>query len=309
MNTSLSTVVSMMLTRSCRLLLEKGDGLSRNLRRYYQRNCKNVRHFTFVATTGRTGTRTLADIFAGIDDCTSLHEPYPVMNSELMIQANNGNDDLAEKTFYGSKLFYIYRACVKNKSKYYIETNHMFIKSFAEYAVEHFYPRINVIHLSRDSKDTAYSLYQLNTIPGTPEGNRWYLDYRATNNKIKISEYFNGSHEFDHPFYRCLWYVYEIEARIKYFKTSHPDIPVFEIFMSDLNSVDRLRELFDFLDMNVSAQYLYSCINKKLNQKLETKKQYNMPSLTTKEIQFMTDKLCSVINVKDPLIVKSSKII
>lgn len=263
-------------------------------RQHYQPYCKSIQHFTFVATTGRTGTSTLANIFAGIEKYTSLHEPGPIMNDEIMIQANNGDDCLAKKTFYGSKLFHIYRTCAMNKSKYYLETNHMFIKSFAEYAVKHFYPRINVIHLSRDLKETAYSLYQVGVIPGTLEGNQWYLDYKATNNQIKMSKYFDEYHEFDHPFYRCLWYVYEIEARIQRFKINHPNVPIFEMSTPDLNSLNRLCELCDFLNINVSRQYLSSNINKRHNQKLGEKKRSNMDPLTAKEIQVMTDRFCSI---------------
>jgi hypothetical protein len=51
-------------------------------RPYYALRARTVERLVFTATTGRSGTLTLAGIFARIPGCRALHEPYPIINDE-----------------------------------------------------------------------------------------------------------------------------------------------------------------------------------------------------------------------------------
>ena len=46
----------------------------------------------------------------------------------------------------------------------------------------------------------------------------WYFDYKAANNKIRIADILEQDENYTHVFYRCLWYWYEMEERVKAFR-------------------------------------------------------------------------------------------
>lgn len=257
---------------------------------------RNVKHFTFVATTGRSGSQTLARIFAAAPGCLSLHEPEPVMNGLAMINKNRGSDSLARRTFYTRKLPRIYRECRSAKARYYVETNHMFIKSFHEFAIEYFYPRINVVHLKRNPRANAYSIYQLNELPGTPIGNRWYLDYQAPGNLIKLPPVLERFPEFRQPFYVSLWYVLEIEERIKRFRSTYPEVPCFQIATEQLNDMATIKELLAFLRMEIPEEALAQVVGKKNNEYTEFKKKMGMPVIAPAAQEEMVQRFCGVLH-------------
>src|SRR5215472_19248542 len=102
---------------------------------YYALRSRTVERLIFTATTGRSGTLTLTRIFAGIPGCRALHEPYPVMHDEALRAANYG-DSAALDRFYRAKSINILRAAAGYQ--YYLEANHLFIKTFVAHAVREF---------------------------------------------------------------------------------------------------------------------------------------------------------------------------
>ena len=60
--------------------------------RFLEWRCRSVRSFAFVASTGRSGTTTLARLFEDLPSCVALHEPYPAMKSDYATDsADNRN--------------------------------------------------------------------------------------------------------------------------------------------------------------------------------------------------------------------------
>ena len=96
--------------------------------RYLEWRCRSVRSFAFVASTGRSGTTTLARLFEDIPSCVALHEPYPAMTSDY---ATDSADDaqLHRTRFQQVKRIQILRAA--SNLDFYLETNHQFLKNFA----------------------------------------------------------------------------------------------------------------------------------------------------------------------------------
>ena len=131
----------------------------------------------FVATTGRSGTEFLQRVFSTVPGCTALHEAWPIMQEHVLRAWNEGEEWLARRTLWVQKSVNIRRATGENDL--YVETNHLFIKSFASMAIQDFGQRLRIIHLRRDPVSVARSMVQLGAVPGTPHGNDWYLDYRA----------------------------------------------------------------------------------------------------------------------------------
>lgn len=94
--------------------------------KYLDYRCAGVKAYIFVATIGRTGTDSLSKIFKVVDEMATFHGPHPIMLNNYSANVNKQNyfDDL----FYRLKRVYIKRAAIGKR--YYLETNHMFVKIF-----------------------------------------------------------------------------------------------------------------------------------------------------------------------------------
>lgn len=229
------------------------------IRLYYKIRCYSTQSFIFVATTGRSGTMTLVDLLNNIPHCKAEHEPYPAMFNDILKEKSLGNESVINKVYWRVKSVNIRRtAC---GYRHYLESNHMFIKTYIEYAVKDFGEKIRVIHIARDPIKVANSIYALQDFPGTVEGNKWWLDYTATNNLIYIPEYLDNDAEFKHPFYKGLWYWYEIEARIEYWKEKLPQINFIKFNTEDFNDSSKVSALLTTLGIEFDPESLVTKIN------------------------------------------------
>src|SRR6516225_855629 len=217
---------------------------------YYTLRTRTVERLIFTATTGRSGTLTLTRIFGGISGCRALHEPYPVMNDEVLHAASYGDSD-ALKRFYRDKSINIRRAAAGYR--YYVEANHLFIKTFIEHAARDFGNRLAVIHLVRPPLEVAMSIYRLQSKPSAPLWNRWYLDHRAPLNRIRLADALDDG-EFSHPFYKGLWYWFEIETRVEEWRQRLSAVPFVRFETDWFNQPQRLVTLAKELGIAVDSR-------------------------------------------------------
>lgn len=227
-------------------------------RQYYALRSRALERIVFTATTGRSGTLTLTRIFAGIPGCRALHEPYPVMHDDALRAASYG-EDAALQQLYRAKSVNILRAAAGYR--YYFEANHLFIKSFVAHAAHEFGERLAVIHLVRPVLEVAASIYRLHRQPGTESGNRWWLDYRAPLNRVRVAADLDG--EFAHPFYKALWYWFEIETRVQEWQSRLPQVPFVRFETDWLNQPQRLHALALQLGMEVEQQQIGALVGVK----------------------------------------------
>jgi len=228
-------------------------------RHYYRFRCQSLKNIIFVATTGRSGTMTLVDIFNHIPDCKAEHEPYPAMFDEILAAKSSGNEALVKNTYWHIKSANLWRAALG--CKHYFESNHMFIKTYIEYAVEDFSDKIIILHLVRDPVKVANSIYALQDFPGTEEGNKWWLDYSTATNLISIADTLDNDSEFQHPFYKGLWYWYEIEARVEHWRKRLPQVRFIDFKTEDFNDQNKTFTLLKDLDIDFNAELLATQIN------------------------------------------------
>ncbi|MDX2465027.1 MAG: sulfotransferase domain-containing protein [Porticoccus sp.] len=250
--------------------------------RYYDLKLRKLKSFIFVATTGRSGTLTLVDIFSQLENCVALHEPYPAMHDNILHAAAYGNEKVVEEFYKIRKSVNIRRDAIGKE--FYLEANHLFIKTFIKYAIEDFGEKVKVIHLVRNPTNVANSIYALQDQPGTTEGNRWWLDYRAPTNLIAIPDMLDNDPVFKHPYYKALWYWFETESRIALWKKKLPNTPFVFFKTESFNDKDKLSALFTQLDMSVPDSFVENVVNLRSHARSHQKKVPPLPDEQTKEM-------------------------
>ena len=262
--------------------------------KYYETKLKGLKSFIFIATTGRSGTLTLVDIFNQLDECIALHEPYPAMHDNILNAAANGDHQLVKNFYNIRKSVNIRRNAVG--SEHYMEANHLVIKTFVQYAAEDFDSRLKIIHLVRNPKKVANSIYALQDQPGTIEGNRWWLDYHAPTNLISIPEILDTHQEFKHPYYKALWYWFETEARISAWKKKLPQVPFIFFMTENFNDEEKLSALFNQLEISIPSSFIKNVVNLRSHARSHQKKLSPLPEKTTNE---MLDHFIALLNKKN----------
>lgn len=106
----------------------------------------------FVLANARTGTNFLADLFKyNVKSCISKHESFPDMFGKPIYWYYQGRTDKIRKLFLYKK-----KKIDRYKQDVYFESNHAFLKSFCNVAME-FYPDMKLIHLIRNPIKVAKS--------------------------------------------------------------------------------------------------------------------------------------------------------
>jgi len=245
----------------------------------------------FTATTGRSGTLALARLFSAIPGCIGLHEPYPEMNGELLHAATYGNVKLVDRVYRRVKSINILRAALGRR--FYFESNHLFLKVFMDQALADFGERAAVIHVVRPALEVATSIYRLQEEPGTTIGNYWWLDHHAPTNLIRLADILDSDQEFSHPFYKALWYWYEIEMRAKSLRRSHPNLRIVRFETGWINEPARVRTLLNEVGIEYDASTLPSLAGERINVREVQKGLAPLPSDQTLAMQGRFERLLS----------------
>lgn len=250
----------------------------------------------FTATTGRSGTQSLQRLFSAIPGCIASHEPYPTMHDEWLHAASYGQTDLVRRHYERLKAINIRRNAVG--ARYYVELNHLFLKTFIAYAAKDFGDRMQVIHVVRPAVEVASSIFSRRDWPGTEDGNRWWLDYRAPTNLIQVADLLDGQGEFSHPFYKALWYWYETEARVRHWQRKLPNIRFHRFETRWINDNARTFALMDELQIKYDKDLLSAAIGVREDTKAERAKsrvENQAETLSRETAKQMDDRFREVI--------------
>jgi len=238
--------------------------------RLLKTQCRNVRAYIFVANPGRSGSTSLSEIFRAARNAVCVHEPHPVMFNDY--PPGTDREAYFRDLFLKLKRIYIQRTA--RGHDYYIETNHQFIKNFAEPAIQYFGERIMIIHLVRDPVSVAASFYLINSTPGTTSRGKYYLaDPMEKTNLVQIADLLYGTETFSHDLYKCLWYWYEVETRTRHVKEAHPEVNYYRIQTDELNNLSRLVDMFETLGIVYDRESLASLAGTRSNDRSAEKRQ------------------------------------
>jgi hypothetical protein len=158
----------------------------------------------FTVTTGRSGTRALSFALSRFRGVASLHEPKPKFSDALGTVRSVPSTAL--EFWRRIKLPRI--AAVRQPI--YAETSHVACKGFLEPLVEELGLRPTLLHLHRDPRAVALSLWRLDTVPGrTYRGVKYCLapSDRCVLPLAALDE--RGATDYQ----RCYAYALEIDAR------------------------------------------------------------------------------------------------
>jgi hypothetical protein len=283
---------SLLATRGPRWL-EQNAAIAGVLRRSLTFWTREVKSFIFTATTGRSGTMTLSDLFATIPRCAAFHEPHPSMNGEVLIAASQGNTALVDRVYDRAKSINILRAAIGQH--HYLEANHLFVKTFIGQAAAQFGDRMAVVHLVRSPVEVAMSIYGLQNLPGSDAGNIWWGDPRAPTNLLQIADQLERDPDLSHPFYRGLWYWYEVELRFAAWRARLPAMRVVRFETPWFNDEGRIRALLDELDIVYTSAKVASFAGRRLH----TKEPYKTgPFLPRAEAERMHERFRRVLEAR-----------
>jgi len=250
--------------------------------------CRNVDKFIFVATTGRSATSSLTHIFSAVNNAACFHEPHP-----NMINASDLLDVYNEKKYYHNLFRVLKRVYIKRAAsghKYYLETNHLFIKNFIAPAVKYFGEKIIIIHLIRDPISVASSFFAIDSIPGkTERGEKYLLDPEQEDNIFNLNIWQHLKDSKESRILRCLWYWYEIEARIEQYKKKYPAIMWYRIETENLNNYEKVSAMLQSLNIAYSDHYLKQTVGIKKNKKQSEK----VNSVSRDTVLLMNEQLLS----------------
>jgi len=267
---------------------------------FYRARARRLEKVIFTATTGRSGSKTLAALFSTIPGCAAFHEPYPPGNGAVLRAATYGEQAILDRFYRNIKSINIHRASVG--ARYYVEANHLFIKTFARHAVLEFGDRLAIIHLVRAPIEVAMSMYCLQHLPGTEIGDFWWLEYRAPTNIIKIADLLETDAEFSHPFYKGLWYWYETELRIAALRAEMPSLRMAHFDTAWFNDKWRVLQLLRELGIDYDEVRIESAVGRRDNDKVKDKVLPALPGEQAEQMhrrfqQLLTDRAFDISSV------------
>ncbi|HSY38520.1 MAG TPA: hypothetical protein VLA79_03300, partial [Polyangia bacterium] len=112
---------------------------------------------------------------------------------------------------------------------------------------------------------------RLQQLPGTDVAELWWLDHRAPTNVIQIADLLDSDAQFSHPFYRALWYWYEVEMRFAAWRARLPSMKVAHFDTEWFNDRARVFQLFDELGLDYQRSNVASLVVRREHTKSDLK--------------------------------------
>lgn len=209
------------------------------------------RRVAYVISTGRGGSGFLAKLLGDHLGVHAYHEPVPKMTGPFLAKRAN------EKSRTRASLVKLYATCRKLKelpeNDLYVETSHMFIKTFS-HCIAEFFRDARVIHLRRDEAKILRSCLELN--------------YFSPNNLAWKSWMFVPE-GFEHctPAEKCIAYIREIDRLAQQFRTDNR-VHVFDVDIDSLNDPAEVNRLLKFLSLpTLTSDELPAAANRRDSRK------------------------------------------
>lgn len=226
------------------------------------------RRLLLTVTTGRSGTEYLARVLALFAAVDARHEPKPRFSTSF--RAVCAEPGIAREFWTSEKL----PAIARTRRPVYAETSHLACKGFLESLAE-LGPRFELVHLRREPRLVAKSLWRLGSIPGRSLlGVRYYLGPRDRVFLPLAPELAERASDYQ----LCYWYCLEIDARAAHYARAFAGsgVRVHEIALESLATHAGILALGGQLDLGVlsplGALRARGLAGKPVNEKREQKR-------------------------------------
>lgn len=227
-----------------------------------------ARRLLFTVTSGRSGTEYLARVLALFADVEARHEPKPRFSS--CFRAVVAAPHVAREFWEREKLARVEHG----RRPIYAETSHLFCKGFAASLVE-LGRTPELLHLRRDPRATARSLWALDSVPGrTLRGVRYYLSPGDPNCLPVSAEDVRAWTDYQ----LCYWYCLEIDARADRLRAElgPRGVRVHTVELADIQSEAGVRALGETLALGALSPLgrlrLAHVANRRVNAKAHQKR-------------------------------------
>tara|TARA_B100001564_G_scaffold359065_1_gene379525 strand:- start:423 stop:1223 length:801 start_codon:yes stop_codon:yes gene_type:complete len=254
----------------------------------------------FTVTTGRTGTTYLTNLFHGLPDTSSLHEPEPYFH-EVMRQAQT--NPYLFYTFWEKKLNFI----TAQDRTVYIETSNVFSKGFLEPLLRLGY-KPSLIFLNRSFRKIALSLLSRNSIPSRSKNG---LIFSASPND-PYSLPLPGTGWTDYQL--CFWAALDTFYKQKYIKRFYGELlpGIFTTTAQKLNDFEEYMKLFNFIypenhpARNISIENLQAH-HKQQSRTTHNPNEHSLSEANVQLIDKQEEQVWDVVSFYDPYLYESTK--
>jgi len=195
----------------------------------------------FVANTGRCGSAFFSEVFRTLTNIPSFHEPEPFCNGKVMEEVNTKVRYSKEtKRILCEKIAQIEK---DSKRGHYMESSQVFIKSYAELALESF-DKVYCIYLYRNPIATLLSYVAKNRLSGASWD--WTLQSQWAKNILQTEQ------KLDFPT-TCFWQCLEVQER--YYSLKKEFKKTYEFPFRDINDPVAWKKLFKHFRIKTKEFY------------------------------------------------------
>ena len=242
------------------------------------------RRLIFSINSGRSGSRYLAQLLSTARHVKGFHEAKPKMSGEFTAMINAGALELsrAKRRVKADAIAETLRA--SSPEDVYVETNHMFIKTFFDVVLEDFH-NVAVIILRRELALVLKSFVELGYFSSrNPRAFQWMSSPNAATAALPAIGPDATLDQFD----LCIAYLLDIEARGERFKSEYPTVPTHEVRLEQLNEVTYVEELLRRLGLTPTAATRELC-GRAINQRQPRKQDIANPTTVEECRQRLAD--------------------
>lgn len=240
--------------------------------------CYNSYNPVFILTTGRTGSKFIADTLNYFSDVDAYHEPHPNLKLTPNIAYENYDSDFLKDIIWSVRTEIIFNSFAKNNK--YIESNQCM--TFFAYAINDLFPNSKFIHLVREPESFVLSAYKL----------KWYVNKTFWElGRLEIDSSTTKKNDYINKLYN-LWhitneFILEFGDSIK--KDRFTTVKSEELF----NNNSKMKEIVNFIGVksSISDNEIKKIQNKKINTKKNEKR-----NVTIEEKQKIIDAKNKIIN-------------
>lgn len=208
---------------------------------------RNFKSHIFCINTGRAGSEYLSSLLSTAASTLAVHEPEPRMIDHYlrMVEKYPESKSTEERRI---KVKAIRKLGRSTFSRNYVETNHMFIKTFYD-VVCHELKNVQVIHLYRHPLKVLKSFCELGYYSSKNKiWPKWMISPLSPFNELKFLG--DSSNSID----LSIAYILEIHARAILFQKKYPIINFVKTQTEDLNDRTKVKSLFNSLNLKMTKE-------------------------------------------------------